>query len=127
MVMTANTPTIALSLDAGFLERFQAHAQAIDLDLNSAIKAAMAAAMERQHNPAAASGPVTTQDQAAREALTKLRDRTTALENLTQQMTTHMRMLQEELDNLKRPAPNTQQQWMAEMLPTVTDDFAADF
>ena len=121
--MDSGQRVINLAVNADFLERFETHAQSTDLDLNTAIKVAMAAAMRPQ-----ASEPATApRDAAAREALTKLRQRTTALETLTAQMTTHMRMLQEEVDQLKTPAVISEQQQISEMLPALADDFAADF
>ena len=42
-------------------------------------------------------------------------------------MTTHMRMLQEEVDALKRPVNQSTQERIAEYLPTHSDDFAAGF
>ena len=121
--MDSGQRVINLAVNADFLERFETHAQSTDLDLNTAIKVAMAAAMRPQ-----ASEPATApRDAAAREALTKLRQRTTALESLTAQMTTHMRILQEQVDQLAQPAMPSAQQRIADLLPTIPDDFAAEF
>ena len=118
--MTSSTRSLTLQCDAALLDKFEAYALTNGLDLNAAIQLALRSVI-------AAPASSTATDQAARDALTKLKERTEALENLTRQMTTHMRMLQEEVDSLKRPATPSQDQLMAEMLPTVTDDFAADF
>ncbi len=123
--MSSSLRSLSLQINAVLLEQFEAHARARNSSLEAAVEAAMAATLQGS-NPASR-GPVTAEDAGAREALTKLKQRTEALENLTRQMTTHMRMLQEEIDQLKTPAAQSEQQQIAEMLPALADDFAADF
>lgn len=82
--MNSSCRDLNLPINAALRERFEAHA----LAQNSSLQASR--------------GPAAAQDAGAREALTKLKQRTEALESLTRQMTTHMRMLQE-----GRPAQNT--------------------
>ena len=112
------TRSVTLDLPTDLLHRLkrcEARAQ-----LNQAVEAAFESLgrnrPERKHT-----GPW------AREALTKLKERTAALEALTQQMTTHMRMLQDDVDGLKHPEHQSPQERIAEYLPTHSDDFAADF
>ena len=107
--MNSSCRDLNLPINAALRERFEAHA----LAQNSSLQASR--------------GPAAAQDAGAREALTKLKQRTEALESLTRQMTTHMRMLQEEVDQLKTPATISEQQQISEMLPALADDFAADF
>ena len=117
------TRSVTLDLPADLLDTLEAAAIAKGISLNQAVETAL------QNSPGGThpSSNANTQDRGAREALTKLKERTAALEALTQQMTTHMRMLQEEVDGLKRPEQQSPQERIAEFLPTCSDDFAADF
>ena len=123
--MSSNRSNVNLQINAALLKQFEAYASASHCSLEAAIEAAMETTLKAGHQTS--HGPITAQDPGAREALTKLKQRTAALENLTRQMTTHMRMLQEELDQLKTPTTPSQQQQITEMLPALADDFAADF
>ena len=117
------TRTVTLDLSADLLDTFEADAIAKGISLNQAVETAL------RNSPGETQPSISAnaQDRGAREALTKLKERTAALEALTQQMTTHMRMLQDDVDGLKRPEHQSTQERIAEYLPTHSDDFAADF
>lgn len=117
------TRSVTLDLPTDLLDPFEAAAIAKGISLNQAVEAAIKNALGGTQP----SIRTNAQDRGAREALTKLKERTTALEALTQQMTTHMRMLQDDVDGLKRPEHQSPQERIAEYLPTHSDDFAADF
>ena len=119
----SQTRTVTLGLPSDLLDRFEAVAKANGISLTNAMEAAMRQTLGGSNR----SIQTTNQDPGAREALKKLKERTKALEALTQQMMTHMRMLQEDVDTLKKPERQSPQELIAELLPPHGDDFAAGF
>lgn len=117
------TRSVTLDLPTDLLDQIETIAEAEGLSLSDAVETSIRQSLGKAQ-PGISS---TTQDRGAREALTKLKERTAALEALTAQMTTHMRMLQEQVDGLKRPDRQSPQELVAEYLPTHSDDFAAGF
>ena len=117
------TRSVTLDLPTDLLDQIETIAEARSLSLSQAVEISLRQSLT-QGQPTSSS---TTQDRGAREALTKLKERTAALEALTTQMKTHMRMLQDEVDGLKRPERQSPQELIAEYLPTHSDDFAAGF
>ena len=107
------TRSVTLDLPTDLLDPFEAAAIAKGISLNQAVEAAIKNALGGTQP----SIRTNAQDRGAREALTKLKERTT----------THMRMLQDDVDGLKRPEHQSPQERIAEYLPTHSDDFAADF
>ena len=117
------TRSVTLDLPTDLLNQIETIVEARSLSLSQAVEASLRQSLA-QGQPTSSSA---TQDRGAREALTKLKERTAALEALTAQMTTHMRMLQDEVDGLKRPERQSPQELIAEYLPTHSDDFSAGF